>query len=105
VGAGGFTVITVDCAALPPVPAQVSVYVVFAVSAGVACEPLSALVPDQPPDAAHEVAWVEDQVRVEVPPLAKVLGFAVSVTVGAGALTDTVTDWAAVPPGPVQVNV
>jgi hypothetical protein len=41
------------------------------------------LVPDQPPEATHDVAFVEDQVRVDDPPLAIRAGFAVSDTTGA----------------------
>ncbi len=51
------------------------------------------------------MAFVEDQVKVEVPPLATLVGLALIVTVGAGAETVTVADWAAEPPAPVQVNV
>ena len=69
------------------------------------CEPLKALLPDQPPAATHEVALVEDQVNVEVAPLATVVGFALSATVGAGVVTVTVADCAALPPAPVQVSV
>ena len=57
-----------------------------------ACEPLTALLPDQAPLAVHEVAWVEDQVSVEPLPLATVRGVAIKLTVGAGAVTETVTD-------------
>jgi hypothetical protein len=64
-----------------------------------------ASLPDQLPDAVQEVALVDDQVRVELPPLATVLGLALSVTVGAGVVTVTVADWAAVPPAPVHVSV
>jgi len=74
------------------------------VRAPVACEPLTALVPDQAPEAVHEVAWVEDQLNVAPLPLATVLGLAAKVTVGAGAVTDTVTDWVALPPVPVHVS-
>jgi hypothetical protein len=74
-------------------------------SAPVDCEPLTALLPDQAPEATQDVALVADQLRVEVPPLATVLGAAVRVTVGAAALTETLADWVAVPPAPVQVNV
>jgi len=56
------------------------------------CEPLTDLVPDQAPEAVHDVAWVAVQVKVELLPLATVLGLAVKVTVGAGEVTDTVTD-------------
>jgi hypothetical protein len=61
-------------------------------------------VPLQPPEAVQEVALVELQVNVDVPPLTIVVGFAVSVTVGLGAIV-TVADVALlVPPVPVQVN-
>jgi hypothetical protein len=62
------------------------------------------LVPDQAPEAEQEVALVADQLKVELPPLATVLGLAVKVTVGAGEVTDTVADWLALPPVPVQVS-
>jgi hypothetical protein len=63
------------------------------------------LVPDQAPEAVHEVALAEDQVIVDPLPLMIELGFALNATVGAGAFTDTVADWAALPPVPVQLNV
>lgn len=69
------------------------------------CVPVTLLVPVQPPEAVQEVALVDDQVSVEPLPLATVLGLADRVTVGEGGVTDTVTDWAALPPAPVQVNV
>ena len=72
--------------------------------AAVDCEPLVALVPDQAPEAVHEVALVAAQVNVEVPPLAIVLGLAVKVTVGRGDVTETVADCVALPPVPVQVS-
>jgi len=62
------------------------------VSAPVACEPLTALVPTQAPEALQEVALMADQVKVDPLPLATVLGLAESVTVGAGEVTDTVAD-------------
>jgi hypothetical protein len=78
----------------------------LAVSAPVDCDPLIALLPDQAPPAVHEVVLAEDQVSVELPPLATVLGLALKLTVALGvALTVTAADCAAVPPGPVQVNV
>lgn len=55
-------------------------------------EPLVALVPDQAPEAVQEVALVEDQVKVEVPPLATLVGLALIVTVGAGAETVIAAD-------------
>lgn len=105
VGAGGFTVTTVDWAALPPVPVQVKVYVALAVSAPVACVPEVALVPDQAPEALQEVALVEVQVSAALARLATVLGLALKLTVGESPFTETVTDCAAVPPAPVQVSV
>jgi hypothetical protein len=57
VGVGAVTVTVVDAAGLvPPDPAQVSEYVVVAVSAPVLCVPLVARVPFQPPLAVHAVA-------------------------------------------------
>jgi hypothetical protein len=95
-----------DCAALPPVPVQLSVYVAFAVSAPVDWVPVMALAPDQAPEAAHEVALLDDQVSVDALPLATVLGLALRLTVTEGvALTVTVAVCAAVPPVPVQVSV
>ena len=69
------------------------------------CEPLMALLPDQAPEAVQEVALVADQFSVALPPLVIALGPTLKVTVGAVALMDTVADWAAVPPAPVQVRV
>ncbi len=69
------------------------------------CEPLIALLPDQAPDAEHEVAFAADQVRVELLPLVTEVGLALRLTVGAGDFTETVADWAALPPAPLQVNV
>jgi len=70
------------------------------------CEPLRALLPDQPPEATHEVALVDDQANVEVAPLVTVLGLALKLTVAVGlGLTEIVADCAALPPAPVQVSV
>jgi len=55
------------------------------------CVPLVTSAPVQPPLAVQEVAFVLDQVRVEVLPEAIVVGLAESVTVGAGATVTTVT--------------
>lgn len=56
------------------------------------CEPLAAWLPDQPPDAVQDVAFVDDQLKVELLPLIIELGLAARLTVGAGvgAVTDTV---------------
>ncbi len=65
--------------------------------------PLTALAPAQPPVAVQAVAWVADQLRVELVPLVTELGLALIVTIGAGLLTVTVADWVVLPPAPVQV--
>ncbi len=107
VGAGVVTETVADCTALPPGPTQVRVYVASALSAPVDDEPLVASLPDQAPDAVHDVAWVLDQLRVELAPLRTVLGLAITDTVGAGVagVTETVTVCAALPPAPLQVSV
>jgi len=69
------------------------------------CDPDKGLVPDQAPDAEHDVALEEAQVSVELVPLAMVLGTAEMLTEGGVALTDTVAVWVAVPPAPVHDNV
>jgi hypothetical protein len=76
----------------------------LAVRAPVDCDPLAALLPVQAPEAVHEVAFVADQVNVELPPLATVLGLAAKATVGAGEVTETVADCDALPPLPTQVR-
>ena len=77
---------------------------VIAVSAAVACVPAVGCVPLQPPEAEHVVALVADQVSADVAPLLIVAGFAARVTAGAGVVTDTVADCAALPPLPLQVR-
>ena len=94
-----------DCAALPPAPVQLRMYVALAVSAPVDCEPVTDLVPDQAPEPVHAVALVADQPKVEPPPLATVLGLAARLMVGNGWVTDTVADCEALPPVPVHVSV
>jgi hypothetical protein len=69
------------------------------------CEPVTAFVPDQAPEAVQAVALVADQVNVALLPLVTALGPTERVTVGVGDLTETVADWTAVPPGPEQVSV
>jgi hypothetical protein len=66
--------------------------VALALSAPVDFEPLAGMLPDQAPEAEHEVALVADQVNVELLPLTTVLGLAANVTVGAGEVTETVAD-------------
>jgi hypothetical protein len=63
-----------------------------------------AFVPLQPPDAVHDVAFVELHVNVEAPPLAMDVGFAVSVTVAADTIVTVAVATLLAPPTPVQVN-
>jgi hypothetical protein len=78
--------------------------VVLAVSAPVLCVPLAVFVPLQPSEAVQDVALVELQVNMDVPPLAIVVGLAVSVAVGAGAMVTVAVAGVLVPPTPVHVN-
>ena len=71
--------------------------------------PEVALAPDHAPEAVQEVAFVEDQVRVEDAPFATDIGFAVSDTVGTGGGggvlgTETCADALLPPPEPEQVR-
>lgn len=91
VGAAATDTVT-DCVAEPPLPVQVRVYLVVEVMAELACDPLGASLPLQPPEALQEVALLADQESVEVAPLETVVGLALRVTVGAGAFTETVAD-------------
>ncbi len=75
-----------------------------AVSAPLDSEPLIPTLPDQPPEAVQAVALVEDQLNVDALPLVIVLGLAVKLSVGTGAVTDTVADCVALPPVPVHVS-
>jgi hypothetical protein len=84
---------------------HVNEYVELADTAPVDWEPLSPLLPLQPPDALHDVALVLDQVSTEEAPEFTVLGVAVSVTIGALLETVTVADCAALPLLPVQLRV
>ncbi len=69
------------------------------------CVPFVACAPLHAPEAVQEVALVDDQDSVALAPLAMVLGLALKLTVGAGEVTVTVADCAALPPAPEQVKV
>ena len=92
VGMGDLMETAADWAALPPRPEQVNVNVASEERTPVDCEPLTDLVPDQAPDAEHDVAFAALQLSVELAPFAIVLGLALILTVGAGDFTDTVAD-------------
>jgi hypothetical protein len=108
-GAVTFTLTAADALAEPPAPTQVNVNeLVAAVSGPVLAEPAVARLPLQAPDAVHDVAFSEFQVKFEVPPLATLSGLALNDTVGwgvAGALTVTTAEALAGPPAPMQVSV
>ena len=106
-GADAVTVTVVDPLALPPAPVQLNVNVPLALSAPVLAVPAVALLPDQAPLAVQLVALVVDQVRLELAPLATLVGFALNVTVGAGAggTVVTVVEPPVVPPLPVQLSM
>jgi hypothetical protein len=63
------------------------------------------LLPVQAPEAVQAVALAEVQLKVALEPLVMALGPTLNVTAGAAALTETIADCAAVPPGPEQVRV
>src|SRR3954452_14180764 len=67
-----------------------------------------AFAPLQPPDAVHDVAPVDDHVNLLEPPLATVVGVAVSVVTGAAGgavvVTSTAVAEVVVPPRPVQLR-
>lgn len=91
---------------LPPAPVHIREYVVFAVNVPVDCVPDVAFAPVQPFEAVQLVAFVEDQVSIELEPEVTEVGFAVSVTVGIGAVDDTSTVTAPYPVCPfVAVQV
>jgi hypothetical protein len=56
------------------------------------CAPLSGLLPDQAPEAEHEVAFAAFHFSVELVPFAMVLGAAMMLTLGGVEFTVTVTD-------------
>ena len=66
--------------------------------------PLVGSFPDQPADAVQLLALLDDQLSIADPPLLTVVGLALRPTVG-GAETLIVTDWLALPPGPLQASV
>jgi hypothetical protein len=105
VGAGATDTVTLLLTE-PPAPSQVSPYVAFCVSPPVDWLPDMFFEPDHAPLAVHDVAFALDHVNVEDPPEATLVGDAVNVRVGAGAVpTVTVTLRVTLPPEPVQVSV
>ncbi len=106
-GGGALTVTVTDCPALPPAPLQIRVKVLVEVKGEVTSLSAVALEPDQASEAAHVVAFCDDQLSVAVSPAVTDVGLALKNVIVGGAggsvpATSTVTDWLAVPPGPVQ---
>jgi hypothetical protein len=77
------TTVALAAGDVPPLPVQARPYVVV-VGGDAANVPLTAFVPVQPPEAAHEVALVDDQVMTDTLPDAMLVGLAENDTVGAG---------------------
>jgi len=84
VGAGGLTVTVAEALPVPPAPVQARVNVLVLVSVPLGWLPEIVLVLVHAPEAAQEVASVEDQVSVEDSPLVTDGGLTASDTVGAG---------------------
>jgi len=82
------TVTDVVALLMPPGPVQDSVKFALAFRAAVGWLPLVATVPLQAPEAVHEVAFVELQLIVELPPEAMLAGEALRDSVGAGVEAD-----------------
>lgn len=107
-GTGGVVTFTVTvCVTVPPAPVHESENALLAINGPVDWDPDGGFCPDHAPDAVHEVALADDQVNVAAPPLATLVGSALSDTVGAGGgggalSTTTVTDCEAVPPTPLH---
>ena len=95
-GGGALTVTVTDCPALPPAPSQPKVNVLVVVNGPTASLFEVTLLPDQAPDAVHDVELVDDQVKVVESPESTDEGLAASDTVGGGGgscpFTVTVTD-------------
>ncbi len=112
VGAAACTVTVAVAVLVPPAPVHASEKLEFAVNGPTLRLPLTGFEPDHAPDATHPSAFVADQVRVDVPPLAIDVGVAVNEVTGAdadaeGAVepTCTVVLTEVVPPGPIHCSV
>jgi hypothetical protein len=81
---------------------QVNEYTVVAASVPVLSLPLGAFAPLQPPDAMHDVAFVELHVSDEAPPLATTEGVATIVAMGITLTSAVATPL--VPPAPVHAS-
>jgi len=76
----------------------------LAVSAPVDWLPEVALTPDHAPEAEQEVAFVEDQVSIEDPPLVTDVGFAARTTAGTEELAAPPPPSGSTPPQPANAR-
>jgi hypothetical protein len=80
---GAFTVSVAEALPVPPLPVHVNVYVAVPAAAGVSdCVPLVVCVPLHAPLAVHDVALVDDQVRIALAPRVIEVELKDKVTVG-----------------------
>jgi len=99
------TVAVADALAVPPDPVQARANVVKLVNAPVDWLPEVALVPDHAPEAEQDVAFVEDQVSIELPPLVTEVGFAANDTAGRFAACRTSATSTSASPQPHRPRV
>jgi hypothetical protein len=106
------TTTTVAVAELvPPAPVHANEKLELAVSGPTVSVPLAGFEPDHAPDATHPSAFVADQVRVDVPPLAIDVGAAARDVTGTVAEVEgveptcTVVFADDVPPGPTHCRL
>jgi hypothetical protein len=85
---------------LPPEPLHVSVYVPVVVIPFTVWLPEVALPPDQAPEALHELALLEDQLKILLPPLVTVAGEALNDNVGVDPPVDDPSPGEDEPPEP-----
>src|SRR5690606_11618814 len=107
-GAGWETATVTEASSAPPGPVHESENVASSTSEPNCSEPAGPRAPLHPPLAMHELAFVLLQTIVVASPATIAAGFALSVTIGAGAgalLRRTVIDCDVVPPGPEQDSV
>jgi hypothetical protein len=77
---------------------------VLVVRAAVSWVPLVGWAPLHPPEPVQDVAFVEVQVNVEVPPAATDGGLAARLTVGSGTTATVTAAGVLAAPAPVQVR-
>jgi len=86
---------------VPPAPLHANEYAVVVLTAPVLCVPLTGSAPVHPPEAVHDVALLELQESVAVPP--GVISEELNLSVAVG-MTFTTTLASEVPPVPLQLS-